>query len=321
MRIFVTGATGFAGKHLVDQLLAGGHQVTALVHAATSRHSLQAGVTAVAGDLLDAAAVSTAVAQSQPDVIYHLAGQAYPARSWQIPGQTIAVNTAGTANVLQAAAQHSRARVVMVTSADVYGVTSAGALPITEATVPQPRHPYGVSKWAAGQLVPLYWERFGLEVVEARPFNHIGPGQGQGFVAPDFASQVADIKLGRRENKLLVGNLDAQRDFTDVRDVVRAYLALAEKGKPGEMYLIASGRPVSIRALLTTLIELAELSVQIEYDPTRMRPADTPCLYASYAKIQQHTGWQPQIALQQSLADVLQEWLGHDVRGELPSSG
>lgn len=310
MRLFVTGATGFAGGHLVEMLLAEGHTVTALVHAATSRHELAAGVTAVAGDLLDEMAVLTAVAEAQPDIIYHLAGQAYPARSWQMPGQTIAVNTVGTANVLHAAARWGAARVVVVTSADMYGPIDPEMLPITEQTPPQPRHPYGVSKLAAAQLVPLYWERFGLEVVEARPFNHLGPGQGLGFVAPDFASQIAAIKRGDREKKLLVGNLEALRDFTDVRDVARAYMALAERGVAGETYLIASGRPIPIQQILTTLIELAEIEVQIEEDVARLRPSDTPCLYASYAKLERQTGWQPQISLRQSLADVLAEWLG-----------
>lgn len=310
MRLFVTGATGFAGGHLAEMLLAEGHTVTALVHAATSRHELAAGVTAVAGDLLDEMAVLTAVAEAQPDVIYHLAGQAYPARSWQMPGQTIAVNTVGTANVLHAAARWGAARVVVVTSADMYGPIDPEMLPITEQTSPQPRHPYGVSKLAAAQLVPLYWERFGLEVVEARPFNHLGPGQGLGFVAPDFASQIAAIKRGDREKKLLVGNLEALRDFTDVRDVARAYMALAERGVAGETYLIASGRPIPIQQILTTLIELAEIEVQIEEDVARLRPSDTPCLYASYAKLERQTGWQPQISLRQSLADVLAEWMG-----------
>lgn len=310
MRLFVTGATGFAGGHLVEMLLAEGHTVTALVHAATSRHELAAGVTAVAGDLLNEMAVLTAVAEAQPDVIYHLAGQAYPARSWQIPGQTIAVNTVGTANVLHAAVRWGAARVVVVTSADMYGPIDPAMLPITEQTPPQPRHPYGVSKLAAAQLVPLYWERFGLEVVEARPFNHLGPGQGLGFVAPDFASQIAAIKRGDREKKLLVGNLEALRDFTDVRDVARAYMALAERGVAGETYLIASGKPIPIQQILTTLIELAAIEVQIEEDVARLRPSDTPCLYASYAKLERQTGWQPQIPLRQSLADVLAEWLG-----------
>jgi GDP-4-dehydro-6-deoxy-D-mannose reductase len=166
-----------------------------------------------------------------------------------------------------------------------------------------------VSKWAAGQLVPLYWQRFGLEVMEARPFNHIGPGQELGFVVPDFAAQIAKINKGQQPNVMQVGNLEAQRDFADVRDVARAYRLLAEKGKPGEAYLICSGQAVSIHLLLTTLVELAGVEVKIESDLTRMRPSDTPCLYASFAKIEKDCGWRPEIGLRQSLGDALADWL------------
>lgn len=311
MRVFVTGATGFAGSHLVEHLLAAGHQIFALVHTSSSLHELpdHAHVTTLIGDLLDPESVKVTVSQAQPEVIYHLAGQAYPARSWEKPAFTLAVNAGGTANVLEAAIQVGRPRVVVVTSADIYGFVRPEELPLTEASMPQPRHPYGVSKWAAGQLVSLYWQRYQLPVVEARPFNHIGPRQAPGFVVPDFASQLAAIKLGKRPPKMRVGNLEAQRDFTDVRDVVHAYVDLAEKGQPGEAYLICSGQPVAIHYLLTTLAELAETRVELEYDPARMRPSDIPCLYGSYDKIQQQTGWRPQIHLRQSLADTLAEWL------------
>lgn len=312
MRIFVTGATGFAGSHLVESLVADGHEALALVHPATSHQSLPDHplISGIEGDLLDADSVRTAVAQAKPDVIYHLAGQAYPARSWDVPALTLAVNTGGTANLLQAAVAYGRPRVVVVTSAEIYGPITQKELPLTEKTLPQPRHPYGVSKWAAGMLVPLYWQRYDLPVVEARPFNHIGPHQALGFVVPDFASQLAAIKLGQQPPAISVGNLDAQRDFTDVRDVARAYRLLAERGKPGQGYLICSGQAVSIHYLLNTLIELAGVAVEVTYDPARMRPSDTPCLYGDFAKIRRDVGWQPQIHLRQSLADALVEWEG-----------
>ena len=311
MRAFITGATGFAGSYLVNDLLMAGYQVTALVHPATSHQNLPEHplVKAVEGDLLDAASLVTAVAQARPDVIYHLAGQAYPARSWQDPALTLAINAGGTANLLQAAVGYGRPRVVVVTSAEIYGLVQQTDLPLTEASLPQPRHPYGISKWAASQLVTVYWERYQLPVVEARPFNHIGPHQAVGFVVPDFASQLAAIKLGQTPPTMRVGNLDAQRDFTDVRDVARAYQFLAEKGQPGEAYFICSGQPISIHYLLNILVEAADVAVEIEYDPARMRPSDTPCLYGSYGKIQKDTGWQPQIHLRQSLADALADWV------------
>lgn len=311
MRTFITGATGFAGAHLVDQLVSQGHHIVALVHPASSHQQLpqHPRVEAIEGDLLDPRSVTAAVSESKPDVIYHLAGQASPARSWKEPALTLAINTGGTANLLQAAVRYGRPRIVVVTSAEIFGVVKAEELPITEESKPQPGHPYGISKWAAGELAALYWRRYQLPVIEARPFNHIGPRQALGFVVTDFASQLAAIRLGQREPTISVGNLDAQRDFTDVRDVVRAYQTLAERGRPGEAYLICSGRPVSIHKLLDILVDASGLEVEVKYETARMRPSDTPCIYGSYRKIQRHTGWEPVIPLHHSLNDAYKDWL------------
>jgi GDP-4-dehydro-6-deoxy-D-mannose reductase len=311
MRIFLTGDTGFAGSHLVDRLLADGHELFALVHGATSHQQLPAvpQVQEIPGDLLHLASLKRIVSEVRPDVIFHLAGQASPALSWKDPALTLAVNAGGTANLLEAAVAFGRPRVVVVSSAEIYGPINEDMLPLTEATIPEPRHPYGISKVAAGQLVAVYWQRYQLPVVEARPFNHIGPRQMTGFVVPDFASQLAAIKLGQKAPLISVGNLDAQRDFTDVRDVAAAYVDLAEKGRPGEAYLICSGQPLSINDLLKILSDQAGIDVEIVFDPVRMRPSDTPCLYGSYAKIEAHTGWRPWIPLRQSLQDALNDWL------------
>ena len=311
MRIFLTGATGFAGSHLVDRLLADGHELFALVHSATSHQQLPAvaQVKEIPGDLLQLTSLKRVVAEVRPDIIFHLAGQAYPALSWQNPALTMAVNAGGTANLLEAAVAYGRPRVVVVTSAEIYGPIRDDMLPLTEATIPEPRHPYGISKMAAGQLVSVYWQRYQLPVVEARPFNHIGPRQMPGFVVPDFASQLAAIKLGQKPPLMSVGNLNAQRDFTDVRDVAAAYVDLADKGHSGEAYLICSGQPVSIHDLLNILSEQADVTVEVVFDPARMRPSDTPRLYGSYGKIEEHTGWRPQIPLRQSLQDALNDWL------------
>ncbi len=310
MRVFVTGATGFAGSHLVDRLLEQGDEILALVHDATSHQTLpdDSAVHAIAGDLMDLESLKAAVAEARPDVIYHLAGQAYPARSWGDPARTLDINAGGTANLLEAAVAYGRPRVVVVTSAEIYGTLDADDLPLTEQSPPSPRHPYGISKLAAGLLVGVYHARYRLPVVEARPFNHIGPHQAPGFVVPDFASQLAAIRLGLNEPHMFVGNLDSQRDFTDVRDVVRAYTMLAEMGEPGEGYLICSGQPVSIRDLLGMMVELAGVAVEIKPDPARMHPSDTPCIYGSYAHIQDQIGWQPEIPLEQSLTDALADW-------------
>ena len=311
MRVFVTGASGFAGSHLVDALLEAGHEVFGLVYEGDERPQPKEheNLTVLAGNLLDLPGLKDAVALARPDIIYHLAGWSLTAQSWAYPGRVISVNTGGTANLLEAAVAYGRPRVVAVTSAEIYGVVTAKQLPITEATVPDPHHPYGVSKWAASRLIPLYWQRYHLPVVEARPFNHIGPRQEQGFVVPDFASQLAAIKLGQRPPTMSVGNLAAERDFTDVRDVVRAYQCLAEGGQPGEAYIICSGQPVAIHYLLNALIDMAGVAVEVKYDPERMRPSDTPTLYGSYARIHEATGWKPQIHLRQTLDDTYRYWL------------
>lgn len=311
MRVFITGGTGFAGSHLVDSLLANGDEVWALVHAATSNQELPTHprLTVVEGDLLNLPALQTLLTSIQPALIYHLAGQASPSLSWKNPALTLAVNAGGTANLLESARLVGQPRVLVVTSADMYGSIQPSDLPLTEQTVPAPRHPYGVSKWAAAQLVRLYWERYQLPVVEARPFNHIGPRQALGFVVSDFASQLAAIKRGEQPAQLSVGNLAAKRDFTDVRDVVRAYQLLGNQGQPGESYLICSGAAVAIDSILMTLIEIAGIEVTILYDPARMRPSDTPCSYGDYSKIRQHLGWTPQISLSQSLADAFANWM------------
>jgi GDP-4-dehydro-6-deoxy-D-mannose reductase len=310
MRVFITGGTGFAGSHLVDYLLKNEHFVFALVHGASSHQQLpqHPHLKELPGDLLQVDSLMEAINQAQPDIIYHLAGQASPAVSWQKPALTLAINTGGTANILQAAVTFGRPRVVIVTSADVYSQITPDMLPLTEETEEQPTHPYGISKVAAGQLVKAYWERYKLPVMEARPFNHIGPRQTTGFVVPDFASQLAAIKLGFQDAKMSVGNLDAQRDFTDVRDVARAYAFLAEDGHPGQSYFICSGRPVPIHYLLETLVALSGVEAELSLDPARMRPSDNPIVYGSHERITADTGWQPEIAIEKSLADAFEDW-------------
>jgi GDP-4-dehydro-6-deoxy-D-mannose reductase len=309
-RVFLTGASGFAGSHLLDRLLKSGSRVYTLFHGASSHVDLpiHPRLTIVEGDLLDADSLSRAVRQAEPDAIYHLAGMALTDASWQRPALTMQLNAIGVINLLEAAVAFGRPRVVVVTSAEVYGPIKPAELPITEESAPRPAHPYGVSKLAASLLIPLYARRYQLPVVDARPFNHIGPRQANGFVVSDFASQLAAIKLGRRPPIMSVGNLDAERDFTDVRDVVDAYLRLSERGRPGQCYIICSGTAVSIREILDRLIALTGIQVEVRPDPTRMRPSETPRLVGSYQRLAEDTGWKPCVSLQQSLADALADW-------------
>ncbi len=311
MRVFLTGTTGFAGSHLADRLLANGDQVFGLVHKESGHQPIpdHEAFSPVFGDLLDQDDLQNQIEAVGPDVIFHLAGQASPSQSWNNPTLTFSVNVGGTLNLLESARRIGQPRVVIVTSALIYGTLDSVELPITEDDQPDPTHPYGISKWAASQLGRLYWIRYQLPVIEARPFNHIGPKQAPGFVVPDFSKQIAAIKLGRIEPRISVGNLAGLRDFTDVRDVVRAYDYLAKSGQPGEAYLVCSGKAVSIQTILDIILKLAEIDVNIEVDIDRFTPLETPLIYGSFEKLKRDTGWEPSISLNQSLSETLAEWL------------
>ena len=301
----VTGSHGFAGRHLVARLHGDGHEVVGLVRAADDE-PLELPVEVA--DLLDEDAVRTAVRRVKPEVIYHLAAASSPGQSVKTPLQTLSTNLLGTATVLHASLSvQPSPRVLNVTSSEVYGAPPRDA-PLTEESPAEPRNAYGVSKLAAHHLAMQLHRTAGLDVVEARPFNHLGPGQRLGFVAPDFASQVAAIAAGQQAPVMRVGDLSAERDFSDVRDIVDGYVRLVENGLSGEAYHLCSGRPTSILELLETLIGLSGVEVTIKPDPDRMRPAEIPRVVGSYAKVERLCGWTPRRSLETSLGDVLREW-------------
>ena len=295
MRVVVTGATGFVGGHLLAALRAAGHEPVAL----GGPHDPPP---AIAVDLLDSAAVRDVVAGAAPDAIVHLAGQAFVPLSVVDPLGTLAVNATGTAHVLEAA-RAVRARVLVVSSAEVYGIQRPERMPLDETAVLRPGNAYAASKVAA-ETYALAWHRsYGLDVVVARPFNHIGPGQDERFVVASFARQLADI-AGGAPPLLRVGNLEAQRDFLDVRDVAAAYVLLLANGRSGEVFNISSGRPVAIREVLRQLITIARVPVEIREDPERMRASDLPLLSGDSAKLRAETGWEPRLTLTESLRDI-----------------
>lgn len=291
MRTLITGASGFVGPHLSRLLAAAGDDVTGL-----DQHQ--------GPDLLDADRWVEVLAHHQPDVVYHLAGWSDVSGSWQQPAQTFRVNALGTLSVLEAARQAKISRVLLISSADVYGPVSPSLQPITEAHPPQPRSPYGVSKQAAEALGLQYHRAHGLDVVIVRPFNHLGPGQSPQFAAPAFASQIAEAERAGG-GAVSHGDLSAERDLTDVRDVVRAYRLLAEHGVPGEVYNVCSGQAVAMAAVLDMLIARATVPVAKILDPSRLRPVELPVLQGSHDKLTEATGWQPEVPLDQTLADVL----------------
>ena len=290
MRALITGADGFVGLHLNDHLLAEGDQVIAS-----------------ATDITDRDALIAAFSEANPEVVYHLAAQADVGGSWDNPVETLRVNVEGTLNTLDAARLAGATRVLAVTSADIYGHVDPDDLPLTENQPIRPVSPYAASKGAADILCLQATLGHGLDVVRARSFNHLGPGQSDRFVASAIAHRiVANERSGERDVR--VGNLDARRDFTDVRDVVRAYRLLMVHGVSGEAYHVCSGIDRSVDELARTLIELADTSVRLETDPALLRPIDLSVLRGDNTKLRECTGWTPAIPIETTLHDLLEHW-------------
>jgi GDP-4-dehydro-6-deoxy-D-mannose reductase len=260
----------------------------------------------VAVDLRDAEAARQLIEQVRPDRIYHLAGQAFVGDSWSRPWDTIETNMRAQVNLLEAVvAAGLTPRILVVGSAEEYGRVDPQSLPIAEDSPLLPDSPYALSKIGQDLLGLQYHLSHGLPIVRVRPFNHIGPRQNHRFVAPAFASQIAAIEAGQQPPVLQVGNLSARRDFTDVRDMARAYALAVESGAAGQVYNVGSGRSWSVQELLAVLLSFATVSIRVELDPARLRPIDVPDLVAQARKFKQRTGWEPQISFEQSLRDLL----------------
>lgn len=311
MRALITGMNGFAGSHLAEFLLTQPNVQVFGTGLGSTTHIAHLGlrITFIPGDLTNAPFAEHLLTQTQPTHIYHLAGQAFAPVSWQDPWATLETNIRAQVNLLHAAARmQSSARILVIGSLDEYGRVEPRDLPITEATPLRPDSPYGVSKIAQDFLGLQYFLSHRLHIVRVRPSNHIGPRQNEQFVTSNFAKQIAEIETGRRAPVLYVGNLSAERDFTDVRDMVRAYYLALEHGVPGEVYNIGSARAVSIQTIVATLLRYSRVPIRVEADPARFRPSDTPVLYCDTTKFRAQTGWAPTIPLEQSLRDILDYW-------------
>ena len=295
VKAFVTGASGFVGRHLVAHLRDCGDEVVP-----TDRSD-------GGPDLLDADGFATLFAEVRPDVVYHLAGQADVAASWLSPIETMRVNVEGTHNILEVARTFGVAKVLTVSSADIYGVVAPEELPIVESAPLRPVSPYAASK-AAADLVALQAHLgHGQNVVRARAFNHLGPGQSKSFVGAGFAARIAAAERSG-DDELQTGDLTPRRDFTDVRDVVRAYRLLATEGRPGVAYNICSGTSVSIGELAGLLLGLTDARMRLVEDPDLLRPVELPELRGDASLLRRHTGWAPSISLDETLSDVLEDW-------------
>lgn len=303
MKVLVTGANGFVGPHLVQAMLEAGHSVIAT--GSNGKSDLPEGITLTSLDLTDSAQVAT-LDFREIDGVVHLAGLAAVGPSFDAPMRYLQVNGGIEVNLFEAAAaQSAKPRFVIISSGSLYD--PAAPLPLTEKSAIKCASPYSVSKLLQEQLASYYGIR-GFEYVIARPFNHIGPGQNEGFLVPDLARQVAEAEKSG-SNTIGVGNLSAKRDYTDVRDIVQAYIALLERGKNGEIYNICSGRSVSGDDILAGLLKHAKgADLKPEVDPAKVRPVDAPEIYGDYSKLQHDTGWEPKISLDQTLGEALEDW-------------
>ena len=310
-RALITGISGFVGSHLAEYLLEHTDwKVAGTVYGPEENiEHLRERLELYPADLLELETVISIVERTKPDYVFHLAAQPLVSLSRRDPWGTLAVNIRLQLNILEAAARLCpKARILVVGSSEEYGLVHPDELPIKETNPLRPTNPYAVSKIAQDMLGLQYHLSHHLFTVRVRPFNHIGPRQRLGFVAPDFASQIAEAETGLREPVIQVGNLEPQRDFSDVRDVVRGYHLLITQGEAGEVYNLGSEQAHSIGELLETLLAMAKIHITVEQDPERLRPAEVPVMVSDCTKIRERTGWQPRISFEQSLQDVLDYW-------------
>ena len=304
--VLITGSEGFVGQYLWKELESNGYQVygtTLLVPEAGLVNNV------FVCDIEKQDHLSELISKIRPDIIVHLAGQAKPGLSYKIPQKTFSVNTIGTINLFEAIKNISgyTPRIIMIGSSEEYGNVSVKNLPVSERTSVNPTNPYSISKTANWFLSREYVRAFNFDIVYVTPFNHTGPGQSLGFITTDVSSQIVEIEQGKKKPIVLTGDLSSKRDICDVRDVVRGYRLLIEKGRSGERYIICSGESVLVRDIVDKLISFSKVKIELRLDPSRIRPLDAPNMYGSHEKITGETGWTPEIPLEKTLEDIL-EW-------------
>jgi len=315
LKVLITGITGFVGSHLAEYCLARGDvEVFGTVRWRSRMDNVEGitdDITLMDCDLKDSVAVRHCLAQVKPDYIFHLAAQSYVPTSWKAPVETICTNMVSEINLFEAMRElHlvDSTRIQLAGSSEEYGMVFADEIPIKETNPLRPLSPYGVSKVGQDLLGYQYHMSYGLYVVRTRAFNHTGPRRGDVFVSSNFSRQIATIEKGKVEPVIKVGNLDARRDFTDVRDMVKAYWLALERGEVGEVYNLGSGTDVTIKKMLDILLSFSDIKIETLKDPERMRPSDVQILLADTTKFFDLTGWKPEIPLEKTLEDLLNYW-------------
>lgn len=312
MKALITGISGFAGSHLAEYLLAQNIEVFGTVKWRSRLENIEHILDKIKlfeCDIRDLSAIKFVLSETKPDYIFHLAAQSYVPFSWRAPSETLGTNIIGELNIFEGVRELKIDPLIHIAgSSEEYGLVYPEEVPIKETNPLRPLSPYAVSKVAQDLLGFQYYKSYGLKIVRTRAFNHTGPRRGEVFVSSNFARQIVEIEKKKRESVIYVGNLEAVRDFLDVRDVVRAYYLALKNGTPGEVYNIASGKGLKIKELLDKLIGLAGVNLKIVQDPARMRPSDVELLIGSFEKFNSATGWKPEIPFDKTLKDLLDYW-------------
>jgi len=310
--VLITGINGFVGSHLADLLVSEGYQVSGIALTRNLRHlsHVEQQISIAYGDVRNAKEVQNILAEVKPDCIYHLAGSSFVPDAEADPRIVYDVNVLGTINVLEAArSTHLNAKILIVGSGEVYGHVPEAALPVKEDYPLNPTSLYGVTKACADLLAYQYATAYQMDVIRVRPFNHIGPRQSEQFVCSSFAKQIVEIEKGIRKSILDVGNLEARRDFTDVRDVVRAYQMVLEGAQSGDVHNVGSGKAWRIGDIVGMLIGASRVKgIELEQQTLRIRPNDIPVMLCDASKVEKAIGWRPEIPIERTLQDLLNYW-------------
>lgn len=311
-KAFITGIAGFVGSHLAELLLSKGYEVHGLCRPRSKTDHIDSIINKLHledADILDSHSLYKTLASIKPDYIFHLAAQSFVPTSWVSPSVTLEVNIVGSANLFESIRQADIDPVIQIAcSSEEYGLVHKDEIPINETNPLRPLSPYAVSKVAMDYLGYQYFQSYNLRIVRTRGFNHTGPRRGDTFAESNFAKQIALIEKGKKDPVISVGNLEAERDYTDVRDMVKGYLMSVEKCEPGEVYNICTGKAVKISNVLKILLSFSKIRVEVKQDQNRMRPSDVPVLIGDNSKFTKKTGWKAEIPFEKTMEDLLNYW-------------